>query len=145
LLLDPSLFPPGTYAEKIMPPDSDDPAYSRSFDYGNDAVFQEVSLWSYPQAAKDQYNFLKKTTFEVGKDWGPWSIPPELSQLKLRADQYRIGCGIALHEYLCFMIATYQDYFVFFRSYISEHRITLPIVAKLVQAIDDRMMQCSSD
>jgi hypothetical protein len=145
LILDVNLFPQGTFAEKIIPPSSDDPSYSRSFLYGPDAVYQEVSRWNSVRASKKYYNFLEKPIFDVDQYMGPWSIPPELNHLSLSADQYRIACGFAHHTYQFRMIATYKEYFVFFRSEISDQGIRLTTFEMLVRALDGHMTQCSSN
>jgi hypothetical protein len=144
LILDENLFPQGTHAEELFSPVPDEPLDSaeRSFYYAPDLAFQEVIRWDFARAAKVYFDFRAKSVFDVDKYMGPWTSPTELNFQSSAADQYRLACGVASDVYQCRMIATYGEYFVFFRSYITEQGISLTTFEQLLSAIDVKMSQC---
>ena len=143
LLLSESLFPEGTHAEPLESPLPEYPKESaaQTFYYAPDAVFHEVVKWHSARDAKREYNLRVKSAFDVDKYMGPWETPDGLYISSL-AQNYQMACGIDGKLYQCRMVATYGDYFVFFRAYVSEHGITLAKVNEMLQAIDERMAQC---
>jgi len=144
LILDGSLFPEGTHAERLISPVSEQPQESaaQTFYYAPDAVFHEVVNWHSTRAAKREYDLTVKSAFDVDNYMGPWEIPDGLYISSL-AQNYHAACGVAHKIYQCRMTATYRGYSVFFRAYVSDQGITLAKVNELLQAIDERMTQCS--
>jgi hypothetical protein len=144
LIINEDLFPQGTHAEVLYSPVPDDPINSaeRSFYYATDLAYQEVIRWNSVRDAKDYFNFREKSVFDVDKYMGPWTTPPELDYTSAIADKYRVACGIDSGIYQCRLIATYDGYFVFFRSYVTEEGLSLSIFNQLLRAIDLRMTQC---
>jgi hypothetical protein len=145
LILDENLFPQGTQAEELFSPVPDEPINSaeRTFYYAPDSALQEVIQWNSVRAAKRYFDFRAKSVFDVDKYMGPWTTPSELNYISPSADKYRVACGVAHGVYQCRMIATYDEYFVFFRSYVTEQGISLSTFDQLLKAIDVKMTQCT--
>jgi hypothetical protein len=143
LILDENLLPEGTYAERLISPVSERPQESvaQTFYYAPDAVLHEVVNWRSTRAAKREYDLTVKSAFDVDNYMGPWDIPDGMF-ISSTAQNYYAACGVAHKVYQCRMVATYGEYSVFFRSYVSDKGITLPKVNELLQAIDERMAQC---
>jgi hypothetical protein len=143
LLLDENFFPKGTYTERLVSPVPEYPSESagRTHYYAPDSVLQEVINWHSEKSAKDEFNLLLKSAFDVDQFMGPWEAPDGL-YTSLTAQNYYAACGVASHIYQCRMISTYDGYSVFFRAEVSEQGITSQKVNELLQAVDERMTQC---
>jgi len=144
LILDEKHFPQGTHAEELFSPVPEEPIDSaeRSFIYADDLAFQEVIHWDSAELAKGYFDLRAKSVFDVDKYMGPWTNPPELDYFSAIADKYLVACGVDSGIYQCRMIATYGDYFVFFRSYVTEQAISIPIFEQLLRTIDGNMTEC---
>ena len=144
LLLDEDIFPEGTYAEPLISPVPEYPEESagRTFYYAPDDIFHLVVKWRSASAAKDDFELNLKSAFDVDKYMGPWETPDRMF-ISSTAQNYYAACGVAHKVNQCRMVATYGGYSVFFRAYVSDQGITLPKVNELLQAIDERMAQCS--
>lgn len=143
LLLDENLFPSGTQAEQLFSPAPERPKESagRSYYFPPDLVFHEVINWHSERSAQNEFDLHSKSAFDVDQSMGPWETLDEL-YISLTAQNYRAACGIAYHIYQCRMLASYNGYSVFFRAFVSDQGITLQKVNELLQAIDERMVQC---
>lgn len=147
LILDEKLLPENTFAEKLHSPSTDEPSESasRSFYYAPDSIYHLVVRYDLPKLAKERFVRWSKSAFDVDEHMGPWEVPSGVNSVSVSADEYQIGCGIAHNVYQCRMIATYDEYFVYFKADVSEKGITLHTVEELVRAIDDRMTECTED
>ena len=143
LLLDENLFPKGTYAERLISPVAEYPRDSagRTHYYAPDSVLQEVINWHSEKSAKDEFDLQLKSAFDVDQFMGPWETLDGL-YTSPTAQNYYAACGVASHIYQCRMSSTYKGYSVFFRAEVSEQGITLQKVNELLEAIDERMIQC---
>ncbi len=143
LVLDPTLFPPGTHAEPLESPlpEYRQEGAARSFYLAPDSVFEEVIDWRSATDAKGEFDLHLKSAFDVDKYMGPWETPSSLFVSSV-ASNYHAACGLDSKVYQCRMVATYGGYSVFFRAEISEQAISMSLVNELLRVIDDRMTQC---
>jgi len=81
-------------------------------------------------------------TFEEDNMSGPWVTPKEVSYTSPIAEQYHIACSNIGSEYQCRMIGQYEEYYVFFFSYLSEGGMTFGKMEDLLQKIDQHMAAC---
>jgi len=145
LILDANDFPEGVYLEQLYSPSKSGAgnSASRSFSFATDLLLQEIISTKNPNHAKDIFIEESESVFDEDNFRGPWKTPPQVNFQSIIANNYRVACGMS-GVYQCRMIATYDNYFVFFRSYISEEGIDLPIYNELLRKIDVRMNRCVS-
>jgi hypothetical protein len=145
IILNENPFPEGTHAEELFSPVPDEniDSVERSFYFASDLAYQEVIHWDSAGDTKRYFDFRARSVFDVDKYMGPWTIPPELNYTSVTADKYRVACGVAHGVYQCRMIATYNEYFVFFRSYVTDHGISLSAFNQLLKAIDVKLTLCT--
>jgi hypothetical protein len=143
LILDADDFPEGVYLEQLYPSSERWAGYSvsRGFSLATDLVWQTVVSRKSPRYAEEMFAEESEIVFDKDDFRGPWETPPQVDFQSTIADNYRVACGMSI-GYQCRMIATYDKYFVFFRSYISEEGIDLLTYNNLLKRIEIRMSTC---
>ena len=114
----------------------------RSYYVEPSEVYLEITRWKSNKGAETDYNKATGSVFDVDKYMGPWNTPDDL-YVSTAADNYQAACGID-HKVIpqCRMLATYDEYSVYFRADIFPDGITVEKVNQLLKAIDDRMAEC---
>lgn len=144
LLLNEFDFPAETIVNQISSPIAEQPEESsgRTASYFDDLMYHEVSRYLSREGAQKKFDKRLKLAFEEDNHEGPWEIPSGFSYTSSIANQFYVACGNVGTKYQCRMIGQYEEYYVFFFSYMSEQGMNLEIYQGLLQKIDDKMGQC---
>ena len=135
LILNDSEFPVGTAFDDISSPMSNFPIESavRTVSYKQDLNNHMIARYKSPKQAERVFFTSFEHTFDVDNYRGPWVTPKEISYTSPIADQYHIACSPIRSEYQCRMIGQYEEYYVFFSSYLSEGGMTFGLMEDLLQ------------
>jgi hypothetical protein len=144
LVLDESDYPDGFIVEEISSPIAEYPIESagRSAGYKQNLTFYLIGRYKSRKGAERKFDKKLERSFEKDDYGKPWVKPIEVSYTSPIAHQYHLACGNILGKYQCRMIGQYEEYYVFFFSYISEDGITFNILEDLLKKIDHHMAQC---
>ena len=146
LLLRDADFPRNTIVDAIESPIAEHPEESAGRTAGNagDLLYESVSRYRSKLDAESKYSELVRTAFETDLYRGPWERPDGLSFTSATADAAFVACGPNAGKDQCRMIAQYDDYVVFFFSYISDQGITLDRFEDLLYKVDERLSSCQA-
>lgn len=144
LLLNASNFPVNTIVNDISSPVAEYPEESAGItaSYNQDLIYHLVGR--YPSGNISGNRFKQSLVLYFGRDSNdqPWNKPVELSFNSLISQQYAAACGIKWGKYQCRMIGQYDEYYVFFFSYISEQGVNIGTFQEFLQQIDEKFAQC---
>jgi len=152
LLLEKEQFPERTYFEPLVSPIAEYPvaSFAQGFSlelhgdiYSVDAGNYWVIYWGSRQSAQDEFDNDLKISFITNNSREPWKTPEEIRFTSSIADNYYTACGISFGYYKCRTIAVYGRYFVRLGTSISEQGITYSVYNKLLQTIDEKMLECA--
>ena len=144
LLLGELDFPIGTILNQISSPIAGQPEESsgRTASYYDDLIYHEVSRYLSVEGAQSKFNKRRIRAFEEDNYEGPWATPSGISYSSPIADQFFVACGNIGTKYQCRMIGQYNEYYVFFFSYLSEQGMNLEKYQEMLKKIDKKMEQC---
>lgn len=137
-------FPTGTIVNQVGIPVSEYPMESAGFtaSLSGDSIYQVVAQYPSYNRARKKFDKSYKSMFDVDNRRGPWEKPLDVAFMPSVAQQYYVACGNVASKYQCRMIGQYEEYYVFFSSYISERGITLEVYDELLQKIDGIAGRC---
>ncbi|MCD4699057.1 MAG: hypothetical protein K8R91_00585 [Phycisphaerae bacterium] len=105
-------------------------------------AIQEYFRFSSEEGAKDNYESFQYYWTNLAPEGSIITVPEDLRDLKLGADEFRVGCSQGVIE-TCNIIVLYRTYIVGFN-------IDMPSVAyadfiQLLEEIDQKMLACIED
>jgi hypothetical protein len=144
LLLNEFDFPAETIVNQISSPISGQPEESsgRTASYFDDLLYHEVSRFLSRDGAQQEFAKRLDNAFDDNDHEGPWEIPSGFSYTSSIANQFYVACGNVGTKYQCRMIGQYEEYYVFFFSYMSNAGMNITIYQELLEKIDAKMAQC---
>ena len=145
LLLDQSDYPSSSIFDTIDSPIADKPLESagQSAYYQDSWTDQTVVRYFSSDNAIAEYDKVQKIVFDSDEIIGLWETPSGLDLSNLSADRHEIACGnVVSFGKRCYMIAQYEEYYVFFRADISNNGVTRELFRDLVLKIDDEVSSC---
>lgn len=89
--------------------------------------------------ARNHYRMLQSDWFNLSSEADILTLPKELDNIKLRADEYRLGCSMDVIE-TCRVVALYRTYIVEFKADMPS--LTYNNFTHLLEQIDQRMLDC---
>ena len=89
--------------------------------------------------ARKGYEDLRVSWFNLAPKGSVYSLPEELSEIKLGADEYRLGCSVGMIE-TCRFVGLYQTYVVEFS--VDMPALTYDYLIDLLEQIDQSMLRC---
>lgn len=144
LVLSENMFPEGTFVGRLeqgVHSEATESAYIQ-FAHGSNDVINWVDHWKSEKVAKQEFEDMLKTVFDVDQYMGPWEPPKDL-YTSSEADNYRVACGMVDKQYQCRLVATYKEYSVYLKVEVSDQWITLAKVDEMLRAIDKQMVDCT--
>jgi hypothetical protein len=144
LVLSGNIFPEGTFVgrlERGVHKEATESAYIH-FSHGSNDVINWVDYWRSEKAAKQEFEDMLETVFDVDQYMGPWDTPKDL-YTSSEADNYHVACGMVDKQYQCRLVATYKEYSVYLKVEVSDQWITLSKVDEMLRAIDKQMVECT--
>ncbi|MBV6467484.1 MAG: hypothetical protein PGMFKBFP_02846 [Anaerolineales bacterium] len=144
LLLSDMDFPSGTFVDPISSPVSEYPEESagRTAVFSDDLIYHVVGRYLSSDGAQRKFADSFDLAFDDNKYEGPWAAPSGFSYTSSIANQFYVACGNTGTKHQCRMIGQYEEYYVFFFSYVSDSGMNITIYQDLLDKIDDKMAQC---
>ena len=144
MLLTEDDFPADTIFNDVRSPIAEMPEVSAGFtaSYGESAIYQEVGRFPLVTSAKREFEIAKRNASVQTKYHGPWETPPELSNTSSIFQDYYVVCGKVDTKYQCRMIGQYEEYYMFFSTYISDNGLTLEMFDDLLKRVDGHVEVC---
>lgn len=144
LILDEKLLPEDRSVDPIHSPayGETDESASRNLYYKNDVIYNLVIRRVSKKQAIYRFEHWVEIAFDVDENEGPWERPEEIDYVSPIADNYEFACGKSNIDYVCTLVATYDEYFVLFLVEVSKQGITLEKVEEMLIAMDQRMAEC---
>lgn len=144
LLLNESDFPAESIVNEISSPVAEYPQESAGItaSYKKDLLFHLVSRYPSKIVSIKKFNQNLELYFSEDDHGQPWGTTAGLNFTSSIADRYIVACGYNLGKYQCRMMGQYEDYYVFFFSYITDQGINPVIFQELLQKFDQKMALC---
>ena len=73
-----------------------------------------------------------------------WSVPDNLTEFNIRADNYRIVCGTQHDIPMCRAILQHDHFYVYVNAHTYEDELTTSDFMLAIQEIDNRVQNCLS-
>lgn len=142
VLLDESVFPPGSQAGPIGPITDREGArvaVLRSI-YGKKGLANH-SVYCYRsiQGAAREFEYRKSVWFLPRENSEPWVEPSELSYRSPIADRFYLACGIVHDIPMCKVIAQYEECVVRLNTHMFPEFMTFDRLEQVLQTMDERM------
>lgn len=143
-LLNKADLPSGSIVNDVSSPVAEYPEESAGVTASNnqDLIYQVIGRYPSTKSARNKYNQSLKTHFRAESNGHTWGKPAEITFHSAIANQYNTACNIVHGKTQCRMIGQYEEYYVFFFSYISTKGINLEAYQDLLESIDQKMSQC---
>ena len=145
LVLDESVFPGEAVAEPILSPlprAAWESAGRGIFLKKGGGLIHDIYRYRTASRAAKEFEKRKQLTFVETATSGSWETPSEVTYRSPIADRYYLACGMEHKIYMCFMLAQYEEYYVFFNAHMSEKGMTFEALERALRAIDERMARC---
>ncbi len=97
--------------------------------------------------AREEFEKTVSSAIHTRKSEGHqhWEKPSEVEINSKHITMYDYGCAVDIGYYQCRLIATYDEYFIYLRSGISDSEIvgiTYETFNELLKKIDEKMSTC---
>ncbi len=102
-------------------------------------AIQDFYRFASESEARKSYDDLRVSWFNLAPKGSVYSLPEELSDIKLGADEYRLGCYVDMIE-TCRFVGLYQTYVVEFKADMPA--LTYDYLTDLLEQIDQSMLRC---
>ena len=144
LVLDERVFPGEATAEPILSPlprAAWESAGRDIFLKAGGKLSHNVYRYRTAERAAREFEKRKRLTFLETPTRGPWETPAEVAYRSPIANRYYLACGQDRHTYTCFMLAQYEEYYVWLNAHI-EGGMTFEALEQALRAIDERIARC---
>ncbi|MCD4672772.1 MAG: hypothetical protein K8R77_08925 [Anaerolineaceae bacterium] len=138
-------LPEGTIIDYRNLPALDEPNESGEIYalFNNTVVYQIVSRYERGRLARNRYERWESALSDLSIVPNQTSdMSTQLDFVSAHASQYDFACGTDLGRYQCRFIATYDEYFIYLRSDISEEGVTHDMFYDFLVEIDHKMSGC---
>jgi hypothetical protein len=143
LVLDASVFPPGSNAHYINSPlpRAAWASAGRTIDTPGGVANHDVYQLPNPEQAAERYAKRMGPVYAL-RGGEPWTTPLELTYRSTFADQYCVRCRKEWDQPLCVMQAQYEEYYVLVTAHMSDGGLTYADLEKVLRAVDEKMAAC---
>jgi len=141
LVLDASVFPPGSLADPIMSPLPDAPTESAGITIGWSRGLANHDVLRMRSAAMAAKEFQREKKWQFYPE-ETWEVPSSLSYHSPIADQYYVACGAPRHTYMCQMTAQYEEYYVYLVAHMDPETMGIRDLERILRAVDEKMGRC---
>lgn len=141
LVLDASVFPPGSLADPIMSPLPDAPTESAGITIGWSRGLANHNVLRMRSAAMADKEFQRERKWQFYPE-ETWETPGSLFYRSPTADQYYVACGTPRHTHMCQMIAQYEEYYVYLVVHMDPETMGIRDLERILRAIDENMGRC---
>jgi len=142
VLLDESIFPPGSKAGPITPiRDREGARVALGRDISGKKGFAVHSVYCYRsiQGATREFEYRKSVWFLPAENSEPWVVPSEFSYQSPIADRFYLACGVVHGIPMCRVIAQYEECIVRLNIHMFPEFMTFDQLEQVLQTMDERM------
>jgi len=137
-------LPKGTNISYRKIPEIDEPEESGSiYAIINDTdIYQIVSRYERERTARNRYERWESALSDLSATNKNGDVLMQNEFVSDHANKYSYTCGLGHGRYQCRFIATYDEYFIYLRSDISEEGVTHDMFYDFLVEIDHKMSGC---